>query len=92
MDEDFLSLLQVRSFDQHLPGGQAHQRNGSRFFHGESFGLDRHGIFIHRNEFRESTDSIFIWPRIDLVARLESPHSRSDANYDSGHIIAKNKR
>jgi hypothetical protein len=60
-------------------------------FHGESFWLDGNGTFIHRNEFRESTDSIFIRPRIDLVAGLESPHSRSDANHDSSHIIAQNK-
>ena len=74
VDENFLPCLQVRSFDQRLPGGQADQRDGSRFFHGELFWLNRHGIFFDRNEFRESTDSIFVRPRIDLVARLESPH------------------
>ena len=56
------------------------------------FGLIRYGIFSYRNEFRESTDSILIRPRIDLVARLESPHSRSDSDYDSGEIIAQNER
>jgi hypothetical protein len=33
--------------------------DGSRFFHGEFFGLIRHGIFLYRNEFRENTNPIF---------------------------------
>jgi len=55
-------------------------------------GLGRHGIFIHRDEFRERTDSTFIGSRIDLVAGLESPHSRSDPNYDFRQIVAQNER
>src|SRR5437667_12243189 len=92
VDEDFLPCLQIRSFDQHLPGGQADQRDGSRFFHGEVFWLLRHGIFLYRNEFRESTDAIVVWPRIDLVAWLESLHSRSDSDDDPSHLIAQNER
>ena len=92
VDENFLPSLQVRFFDQRLPSGQADQRDGSRFFHAEFFWLIRHGILFYGDEFRESTDSILIRPRIDLVARLESPHSRSDSNYDSSQIIAQNER
>ena len=92
VDEDFLSLLQVRSFDQRLPGGQADQRDGSRFFHGERLRLDRHVVFVHRDEFRESTDPILMRPRIDLVAGLESPHARSDLGHDAGHIVAQDER
>ncbi len=92
VDQDFLSLLQIRSFDQHLPRVQAYQRDGGRFFHSECFGLDRHGIFIYRDEFRECTDSILIWSRIDLIARLESLYCRSDPNDDSRHIVAQNER
>jgi len=41
------------------------------------FGFDRQGIFLYRNELRESSDRSVIGPRIDLIARLESPHSGS---------------
>ena len=58
VDENFLPLLEVRSFDQHLPSGQADQRNGSGFGHGEGFWLYRHIIFIHRDEFGERTDAV----------------------------------
>ena len=68
----FCPFPQVGSFDQHLPGGQTHQRDGRGVFHAESLWLDRHGIFTHRYEFRESADAIFLGPRIDLVAGLES--------------------
>ena len=30
--------------------------------------------------------------RIDLVAGLESPHSRSDPNHDPGHVMTQNER
>jgi hypothetical protein len=33
-----------------------------------------------------------IWPRIDLVAVLESPHSRSDSDHDPSQIITQNER
>src|SRR5213592_2627566 len=92
VDEHFLPWRKLRSFDQHLPGGQADQRDGSRFFHGEVFGLLRHGIFLYCNPFRESPDAIVVWPRIDLVAWLESLHSRSDSDDDPSHLIAQNER
>ena len=88
----FCPLLQVRFFDQHLPSGQGDERDGSRFFHGEFFWLIRHGIFFYRNEFRESTDPIYICPRVNLITGLESPHSRSDPDYDPGQIIAQDDR
>src|SRR5438874_5691508 len=91
VDEHFLPSLQVRSFDQHLPGGQADQRDGSRFFHGEVFGLLRHGIFLYCNAFRERPDAIVVWPRIDLVAWLEAMHVRSDSDDDPSHLIAQNE-
>jgi hypothetical protein len=47
---------------------------------------------MKRNVFRERTDSILIWPRIDLVAGLESPHTRADPDHDPRHIIAQNER
>ena len=75
VDEDFLPFLQVGSLDQRLLSGQAYQRNGSCFFHGELLGRNRDGIFIHRDEFGEGTDSILGRPCIDLVARLESPYT-----------------
>src|SRR6266536_3128093 len=92
MDEDFLPLLKIRPFDQCLPCGQADQRNGSCLFHSEFLRYHRHGIFIHRDEFREGPDPILGWPRINLIANLEPPHSRSDLNHDSRHIIAQNER
>src|SRR5207247_4953282 len=52
VDENFLSLFQTPSLDQRLPSGQADHGDGSRFFHGECFGLDRHVIFFDRNELR----------------------------------------
>src|SRR3989449_1271392 len=92
VDENLLSLFQIRSFDQRLPGGQADQGDGSRFFHGECFGLDRHVILFDRTEFRECTDSPVSRARIDFVAGLESTHSRSDPDHDPGHVMAQNER
>src|SRR4051812_475319 len=90
LNENFLPFLQIGFFNQCLPGGQANQRDGSRFFHAEVLWLNRHGIFLQSNEFRESTDSVVIWPRIDLIADLKSPRERSDSNHDTSHIIAQN--
>ena len=92
MDEDLLPLLQARFLDQSLPRRQADQGYGSRFLHGECFGLKRHGIFIHGNEFRERADSILRWPGIDLISDLESPYSTSNSNDDPSHIVAQNER
>lgn len=89
VDENFLPFLQVRSFYQRLPGSQADQRDGSCVFHGELFGLVRYRVFSYGDEFRERTDSILVRARIDFVARLESAHCGSDADYDSGQIIAQ---
>ena len=88
----FCPWFQVRSFDQRLPRGQADQRDGSRFCHGEGCGLHRHVVFFDRNEFRECADSPVGRPRIDFVAGLESTHSRSDADHDPGHVMAQNER
>jgi hypothetical protein len=88
----FLPLLQMGCFDQRLPGSQADQGDGGRFFHREGFGLDRHVIVFDRNEFREGTDSPVSRPRIDLVAGLESPYSRSDPGHDPSHVMAQNER
>src|SRR5207245_4776928 len=87
VNEKSLSFLQIRSFDQCLPSGQADERDGSRFFRGECFRLMRHVIFCDGDEFRECTDSTFVWPRIDLVAWLEPAHSRSDTDHDTSRFI-----
>src|SRR2546430_2755044 len=55
-------------------------------------GMDRHVSFFDRTEFRECTDSPVSQPRIDFVAGLESPHSRSDPDHDPGHVMAQNER
>src|SRR6266576_489153 len=84
VNKNLLPLFQIRSFDQRLPGGQANQWDGGRFFHGEGFGLDRDVVFFDRTEFRECTDSPVSGPRINFVAGLESTHTRSDPDHDSG--------
>ena len=56
------------------------------------FGLHGDGIFIDRDQFSEAANSILRWPCIDLVANLESPHSRSHLNHDSRHIITQDER
>src|SRR5207247_2415038 len=90
--ENFLSWFHTRSFDQHLPRGQADQGDGGRFFHAECFWFDRHVIFFDCNELRECTDSPVSRPRIDFVAGLESTHSRSDPDHDPSHVMAQNER
>jgi hypothetical protein len=64
-----------------LPSSQADQRNGTRFFHGKFLRHHRHAIFIHRNQFREATDSILAWPPINPIANLEPPDSTTDLNH-----------
>src|SRR5437899_12036680 len=88
VDENLLSLFQIRSFDQRLPGGQADQGDGSRFFHRECFGFDRHVVFVDRNALREGADSPVSRPRIDFVVWRESTHARSDPDHDPGHVMA----
>ncbi len=88
----FCPFFRSRSFDQDLPGSQADQRDGSRFFHRQVLWLDRHIVLIHRNEFRERADPVFIRPRIDLVAGLEPPHTRSDLDHDPSRFISENER
>src|SRR6266852_6500752 len=92
MDENFLAPLQIRPFDQRLPGGQAGQGDGSRLFHGESCWLMRHVVFVDRDQLGEGADSILVRTRVDLVSRLEAPDVRSGADYDSGQIIPQDQR
>ena len=91
MDENFLSVLQTRSFDQRLPGGQADQGDGRRFLHGECFGLDRYVVFSDRDQIRECTDAPVSRSRIDFVAGPESTYARSDSDHDAGHVVAQNE-
>jgi hypothetical protein len=60
--------------------------DGSRFFHGECFGLDRHVIVFDRPEFRECTDSPVSRPRINFVPGFESAYSRSDSDRPPDHL------
>jgi hypothetical protein len=53
MDENFLPLLQLGSLNQHLPGRQPHQGDGSRFLHGEVAGLQRHVVFVYGDKLCE---------------------------------------
>ena len=66
--------------------------DGSRFFHGELSWFECQGIFFDRNKFGESTDSKVIRPGIDLITRLELPHSRPDSDYDAGHVVTQGER
>ena len=92
VDEDSLPLLQVGALDQHLPGGQPHQRDGRGLFHGEVLRLHGHIRFIHGNELGERPDPILMRPRIDLVARLEPPHAPSDPDDNAGDVVAEDQR
>lgn len=54
---DLLSSLQSCFLDQPLPGGQANEGDGRRFFHGDGFGLEREVRFLDRDAFGERTDA-----------------------------------
>ena len=84
----FFSLAQL---DQHLPGGQTNQRDGSRFLHAEVLGLQRHVGFVHGDEFRERPDPAIARPSIDLVTRFELPDFRSDPGHGSGHVVPEDE-
>ncbi len=88
VDQDFLALLQVGAFNQYLPSGQTHQRDGRCLFHGEILGLQRHVGFTHGDEFRERPDPVLMRPRINLVARLEPSRCGPDTDYDPSHVVA----
>ena len=91
LDEDLLPLLQVGLLDQCLPCRQAHQRDGSGFFHREVLGLERKRCFLDRDELGERADAEVIRPRIDLVAHLELPHARADFDHHPGHVVAQDE-
>src|SRR6266702_7603383 len=91
MYEHFLPFHELPFFDQRLPGGQAHQWDRSRFFHGECHGLESHAVFLERDEFGESADAILVRSRIDFIARFESQYARSDADNNPGQIVAQNQ-
>jgi hypothetical protein len=92
LDENLLPLLKIRFFDQRLPSRQANQRDGSSFFHGESFWFYRQGSFFDRNKFSESTHSKVIRPGIDLITRFEVAHRWPDPDHDAGHIVTQSER
>jgi hypothetical protein len=52
----------------------------------------RDRIFFDRGQLNECTHSILVWPRTDLVARLEPPHSKIDSQDDPSHVIAQDER
>ena len=83
--------MEMRSFDERLPRGQANEGNRSRFLHGECFGFDRHVVLVDRNEFGECTDPPVSRARVDLVAWLESTHARADPDHDPGHVVAQDE-
>ena len=87
----FCPFSQIGFLDQHLPGGQPHQGDGSRFLHGEVLRFQRHVGFVHGNELRERADPAIARPSIDLVTRLELPDLGPDPNHGSGHVVPQDE-
>ena len=91
MDQDLLPFSQIGFLDQRLPGGQAHQGDGSRFLHGEVLRFQRHVGFVYGNELCERADPAIARPSIDLVTRLELPDLGPDPNHGSGHVVPQDE-
>ena len=90
VDQDLLSFLQVRRLDQHLPGSETHQRDGSHVLHTEVLRLQHHVGFV--DQFRERPHPAIAGSGIDLVPQLEAPDIRSDAHDRSGHFVTEDER
>ena len=67
----FCPFFRFALVDQHLPGGQADQRDRGRLFHAEVLGLQGHVGFIDGDGFGECPDPAIARPRIDFVAGFE---------------------
>ena len=87
----FCPGFRFASFEQCLPGGEADERNGSRFFHAEFSRFDRHVGFVHGDEFREGADPVLVRSRIDLVTGLEAPPPCSHLDHNAGDVVTENK-
>jgi hypothetical protein len=89
---NFLALLQLAFFDQRLPCGQRHQRNGGGILHRQVGWLEGQRIFFNCDEFGKRADAVVVRPRVDLIAGLEAAHARTDTHHHAGEIIAQNQR
>ncbi|MNT08160.1 hypothetical protein D3C72_1428920 [compost metagenome] len=91
MDQNLLSFFQLGGFDQHLPGGQGHQRNGCGLDHAEILGLQRQRRFLDGDELGEGADAIVVGARIDLVARFEAANASADPLNRTGQVVAQDQ-
>jgi len=89
MDENFLTGLQIGSFDQGLPRGQSHEGEGGRLFHGEPGRLERNVVLLDRDQLGEGADSMLVRAGVDLVAGLEAADCGADTVDESGQIVAQ---
>ncbi|MNI74355.1 hypothetical protein D3C73_1304360 [compost metagenome] len=67
VNKDLLAFLQPGCFNQHLPGRQCDQGEGSSFFHADIFGFQRECIFFHSNKLGESAYALLRRARVDFV-------------------------
>ena len=56
-----------------------------------SLGLSASDVLFDRDEFGERADPEVIWPRIDLIARLELLHARADLDHHPGHVVTQDE-
>src|SRR5258706_14913221 len=86
------ALSSIAPFRRALARRSSRPRDGSRFLHRQALGFDRQVIFAYCDELRECPNSVLGRSRIHLVAGLESPHARSDSDYDACQLVTENER
>ncbi len=91
MDENFLSFLQIGFLNEGLPSGQTDEGHRGSLDHREVPWLEGRVILIERNEFCERADTVFAWPCVDFISRLEAAHRRSHLYDDAGEVISEHE-
>src|SRR5260221_947136 len=89
---DLSAFSSIAPFRRALARRSSRPRDGSRFLHRQALGFDRQVIFAYCDELRECPNSVLGRSRIHLVAGLESPHARSDSDYDACQLVTENER
>ena len=92
MDQDFPTLLQIGSFDKHLPCCQGDKRNGCGLLHGQIGRLHCDIGLVHGDILCKCPDAILGRACIDRVTGLELPDIGPDPDHDARYVVAENQR
>ncbi len=89
VDENFLTGLDLRPFDQDLPGSQGDQWYRAGLGHGQGGRLERDVILVDRDVLGEGADAKVPGAGEHLVAHLEAADAGADLGDHTGDVVAE---